>query len=65
MHFIETIENVLGKKAQKNLLPIQAGDVPETYADVDELISDVGFKPETSIRFGIERFVKWYKGYYS
>ena len=64
IQFIETIEEVLGKKSQKNLLSIQAGDVPATYADVDELIGDVGFKPETSVQVGIERFVRWYKEYY-
>jgi UDP-glucuronate 4-epimerase len=64
MHFIEVLEDCLGKKAEKNLLPIQAGDVPATYADVDDLISDVGFKPSTSIEEGIKRFVGWYKDYY-
>ncbi len=64
MHFIEVLEDCLGKKAEKNLLPIQAGDVPATYADVDDLIKDVGFKPSTSIREGIKKFVEWYKEYY-
>jgi UDP-glucuronate 4-epimerase len=64
MKFIETIEQCLGKKAEKKLLPIQAGDVPATYADVDDLMRDVGFKPETSIEEGIKRFVEWYKSYY-
>jgi UDP-glucuronate 4-epimerase len=64
MTFIETIEKCLGKKAKKNLLPIQAGDVPATYADVDDLINDVGFKPATSIKEGISRFVEWYRDYY-
>ncbi|MBT1071363.1 NAD-dependent epimerase [Pelotalea chapellei] len=64
MHFIETLENSLGKKATKNLLPLQAGDVPATYADVDDLMNDVGFKPATSIEDGISRFVKWYREYY-
>jgi UDP-glucuronate 4-epimerase len=62
--FIETIEQSLGKKAQKNLLPMQAGDVVATYADVDDLIQDVGFKPQTSIQTGIDRFIKWYLNYY-
>ena len=53
-----------GKKAEKNLMPIQAGDVPATYADVDDLIRDVGFKPATPIEVGIARFVEWYKDYY-
>lgn len=64
MHFIEVLEDCLGKKAVKNLLPIQAGDVPATYADVDDLIRDVGFKPSTSIEEGIKKFVEWYKEYY-
>lgn len=64
MHYIEVLEDCLGKKAEKNLLPIQAGDVPATYADVDDLIKDVGFKPSTSIEEGIKKFVEWYKEYY-
>jgi len=64
MHFIEVLEDCLGKKAEKNLLPIQAGDVPATYADVDDLINDVGFKPSTTIERGIKKFVEWYKAYY-
>ncbi len=64
MHFIEVLEDCLGKKAEKNLLPIQAGDVPATYADVDDLIKDVGFKPSTPIEEGIRKFVEWYKEYY-
>jgi UDP-glucuronate 4-epimerase len=64
MRFIEVLEEALGKKAKKNLLPIQPGDVPATYADVDDLIRDVGFKPATPIEEGIRKFVEWYKGYY-
>jgi UDP-glucuronate 4-epimerase len=64
LHFIETLERCLGKEAIKNLLPIQAGDVPSTYADVDDLMRDVGFKPATSIEDGIGKFVSWYKDYY-
>ena len=64
MEFIETLEKCLGKKAEKNLLPIQAGDVPATYADIDDLVKDVGFKPATTIEQGIREFVEWYKGYY-
>jgi UDP-glucuronate 4-epimerase len=64
MRFIEVLEECLGKKAEKNLLPIQAGDVPATYADVDDLMKDVGFKPAISIEEGIGRFVEWYLGYY-
>jgi len=65
MHFIEVLEECLGRKAEKNLLPIQAGDVPATYADVDDLMKDVGFKPQTSIEEGIKRFVEWYREYYN
>ncbi len=64
MTFIEVIEKALGKTAQKNLFPMQPGDVPATYADVDELIKDVGFKPSTTIDEGIHRFVQWYRDYY-
>ncbi len=64
MHYIEVLEACLGKKAEKNLLPMQAGDVPATYADVDDLINDVGFKPSTSIEEGIRKFVDWYREYY-
>ncbi len=63
--FITAIEDACGRKAQENLLPMQAGDVPITYADIDELVDDIGFKPETSIEEGIEKFVDWYKKYYS
>ena len=62
--FIEILEDCLGKKAKKNLLPMQPGDVPETYADLDDLIRDVGFKPSTPIEEGIKQFVKWYRAYY-
>ena len=64
LYFIEVLESKLGKKAVKNFLPLQEGDVPETYADVDDLMRDVGFKPSTSIETGIENFVSWYKEYY-
>ncbi|CDM95876.1 MULTISPECIES: NAD-dependent epimerase [Limnospira] len=64
LYLIEVLENVLGKKAQKNLLPMQPGDVPITYANVDSLIADVGFKPSTPIEVGVEKFVAWYKSYY-
>jgi len=62
--FIETIEKCLGKTAEKNFLPLQAGDVPATYADVDDLMNDVGFKPATPIGEGVARFVQWYREYY-
>lgn len=64
MSYIEAIEKALGKKAEKNLLPMQAGDVPATYADVDALVQDVGFKPSTTIEEGINRFIQWYQQYY-
>ncbi|RZA08674.1 MAG: NAD-dependent epimerase/dehydratase family protein, partial [Moraxellaceae bacterium] len=64
LHFIEVLEDCLGKKAVKNLLPMQPGDVPDTYADVDALIKDVDYKPTTSVEIGVERFVKWYRDYY-
>jgi UDP-glucuronate 4-epimerase len=65
MHFIETIEKKLGKKAIKNLMPIQDGDVPETFADVEDLMREVDFKPATSIETGIGQFVDWYTSYYN
>ena len=64
LRFIEVLEDCLGKKAEKRLLPLPAGDVPATYADVDDLIRDVGFKPVTPIEVGIKKFVEWYKIYY-
>lgn len=64
MHFIKVLENCIGKKAKKNMLPMQLGDLPATYADINDLYNDVGFKPTTSIEIGIERFVAWYKDYY-
>lgn len=64
MSLIETLEKQLGKTAEKVMLPIQPGDVPATYADVDALIEDVGFRPETSIEEGVSRFVKWYQEFY-
>jgi UDP-glucuronate 4-epimerase len=63
-HFIKVLEECLGRKAKKNLLPMQAGDVPATYADVGDLIEDTGFRPTTSIEDGVARFVTWYKNYY-
>lgn len=64
LRFIEVIEECLGIEAEKNLLPLQAGDVPATFADVSDLVKDVGFKPSTSIEDGIANFIGWYKGYY-
>jgi len=62
--YIEVLENCLGKKAIKEFLPMQMGDVPATEADVDDLVRDVGFKPATSIEVGIARFVDWYREYF-
>lgn len=64
MHMIEVLEKNLGKSAEKTFLPMQAGDVQTTYADVDDLQKDVGFKPSTSIEDGIKSFIQWYKGFY-
>ncbi len=64
MHFIEVIEDTLGKKAKKNLLPLQPGDVPATYANIDDLVRDTGFKPATSLEVGIPKFIKWYRDYF-
>jgi UDP-glucuronate 4-epimerase len=62
--YISELEKSLGKKAEKQLLPLQPGDVPDTYADVDDLIRDFGYKPETTIEEGIATFSKWFKSYY-
>ena len=63
--FIEVLEHCLGKKAEKILLPMQPGDVPATFADVDDLLRDVGFRPSTPLEVGVKRFVDWYRTYYS
>ncbi|WP_147819542.1 NAD-dependent epimerase [Salidesulfovibrio onnuriiensis] len=62
--YIEVLEECLGKKAEINYMPMQPGDVPATEANVDDLVRDVGFKPDTSIEEGISKFVEWYKDYY-
>jgi UDP-glucuronate 4-epimerase len=64
MGFVEALERKLGKPAKKNLLPMQPGDVPATYADLSELVNDTGYQPQTSIEEGIGKFVDWYRGYY-
>lgn len=64
MYFIETLENAIGKKAKKEFLPMQPGDVYQTYADISELEKDFGFKPKTSIEDGLKKFADWYKEYY-
>jgi UDP-glucuronate 4-epimerase len=65
MHYIKVLEDCLGKKAEMNLLPLQPGDVPETFADVDALVRDVGYQPDTPVEEGIARFVDWYREYYN
>jgi UDP-glucuronate 4-epimerase len=65
MRFIEVLEECLGRTAEKKFLPMQQGDVPATYADVEALMRDVGYAPKTPIETGIARFVEWYKDYYS
>ncbi|MEA3639532.1 MAG: NAD-dependent epimerase [Lamprobacter sp.] len=64
MHYIETLEQCLGKTAEKELLPLQPGDVPDTYADVSDLVDELGYRPATSVEDGIRRFVDWYRDYY-
>lgn len=65
MYFIETLEKAIGKIAKKEYLPMQPGDVYQTYADVDELVKILNFKPDTrSIEEGLENFIEWYKSYY-
>lgn len=64
MDFIEAIEKTLGKKAKKNMLPIQPGDVPATWAEVSDLIEDLNYQPNTPIQEGVERFITWYKEFY-
>ncbi len=64
LHFIEVLEGCLGRRAQKNLLPMQPGDVPDTAADVDALARDVGYRPSTGLEEGVKHFVEWYLRYY-
>lgn len=65
MEFVEAIENKLGKKAKKNYMDLQPGDVPETYANVDDLFNNIDFKPETTIQDGVNQFIDWFIDYYS
>jgi UDP-glucuronate 4-epimerase len=65
MDFITAIENALGIELEKQMLPMQPGDVPQTYANVDDLVSDLDYKPQTSIQVGINHFVDWYKDFYA
>ena len=64
LYFIETLEKSLGRKAKIEFLPMQPGDVYQTYADVSALMEDFDFKPDTALSVGIDRFVQWYKTYY-
>jgi UDP-glucuronate 4-epimerase len=64
LRYIEVLEDCLGRKAEKNFLPMQPGDVPATYANVDDLVNDFDYKPATTLEFGIGRFVDWYKSYF-
>lgn len=64
MHYIETLEKCLGMQAEKELLPLQPGDVPDTYANVDDLVNDLDYKPTTSVEEGVANFVAWYRDYY-
>jgi UDP-glucuronate 4-epimerase len=64
LRYIELLEEALGRKAQMNLLPLQPGDVPDTWADVENLVEDVGYRPQTPVELGIRRFVEWYVDYY-
>jgi UDP-glucuronate 4-epimerase len=64
MKLIEILEKCLGKTALKHMLPMQPGDVPSTFADVDDLMHDTGFRPATPIETGVERFIRWYQSYY-
>lgn len=64
MHYIKVLEDCLGKKAEMNMLPLQPGDVPDTFANVEDLVTDVGYKPDTSVETGVENFVRWYQDFY-
>ena len=64
MHYIEVLEQCLGRKAEKKLLPLQVGDVPDTWADAEDLVRDVGYRPATPVEEGVRRFVAWYLEYY-
>ena len=64
LRYIEVLEECLGRKAQMNMLPLQAGDVPDTWADIEDLTRDVGYTPATPVEVGIRRFVDWYLEYY-
>ena len=65
MRYIEVIEECVGREAEKNLLPMQPGDVPDTWADTEDLVADVGYQPATPVEEGVRRFVDWYIDYYN
>ena len=65
LRYIEVLEECLGRKAQKNMLPLQLGDVPDTEADVEDLVRDVGYRPATPVEEGVRRFVDWYREFYN
>jgi UDP-glucuronate 4-epimerase len=64
LRYIEVLEECLGRRAERIMKPLQLGDVPDTFANVDELIADVGYKPDTPIEVGVRKFVDWFKDYY-
>ena len=64
IRYIEVLEDCLGQKSERNLLPMQPGDVLDTHADVEDLVTDFAYKPDTPIELGIENFVRWYREYY-
>ena len=64
LRYIEVLEELLGRTAEKRMLPLQPGDVPDTYADVDSLIEHIDYQPNTPIEVGVKRFVEWYRGFY-
>ncbi len=64
LKYIEVLEQCLDRKARKNLLPLQLGDVPDTWANVDELVADVGYRPSTPVEVGVQKFIEWYRSYY-
>ena len=65
MDFIQVLEQTIGRKAQIEMLPLQPGDVPDTYADINALSAEIDFRPDTPIQHGINNFVNWYRDYYS
>jgi UDP-glucuronate 4-epimerase len=64
LRYIEVIEECLGRKAVRNLLPLQLGDVPDTSANIDDLVNDVGYRPATSVEEGVRKFTDWFCEYY-